>query len=757
MGVDFDIDDVNATVPFSSSTARREKKALSRPSFQRSNCGEALHQHFTLDTFHLVYIVMSTSTPSRASRLREKHRNDTVEGSSPTASSSASSTTVLNETKEGKVATTSYSSYGNSSFFGRFYSVSSPFWLDSDGETARQMAEQANLFELELKQTNEKEETGFIFGPLGRLIYAVIPASVMNSVHELFHRTPRRIAWSWTALMLLLLIMCTFLTVEMSYCQRDMSTALGDRNQDAFYVALVRYFQLICIACPLLALSQYAKSQLAIYWRLFLTNKLLKKYFNHRNYYILQTQGNGSGINSLNRNNNGNRNSGNKKKPSRMCGSVISSSSSSAASTSISTQIDNPDQRMADDIRAFTRSSLTFANELLDELMQVIGFSSILWTISPMLVLFLVIYAFVGTLIATIWFGKRLVRSNGKQAKLEADFRYSLVRIRTFAEGIAFYNGEATEYNYILYKFEKIIYNLQTMNTLQYFLSFFKHSYGYLTLLIPPVILSPLYFNGKIQLGIITQGSMAFQKIFSSLNLLINKMNELTKWNTGMERIYELQEKLNEIECENENQFDSPTGHIQASDEGMQEEDFDFDSNRISKTEVSWSHASTDDDSTIASTNSPVDHSNSDSITFYRSQHLRLHNLTVFVHSEVSDASSTETGDRILVEHLTLCIPSLRQGTLQHAALQAWEALFPSQGNGHALQRGGEKIKPRGLLIMGSSGTGWFIVFLSHFSCFVLLMHFCLTFYCLCALSYAVFRQEYVTSFHCRFMVPWSW
>ena len=104
--------------------------------------------------------------------------------------------------------------------------------------------------------------------------------------------------------------------------------------------------------------------------------------------------------------------------------------------------IDNPDQRIAEDINTFTTKSIYFLLIFIETALQLVAFSGVLWSISHGLVYFLLVYATIGTLVTTMVFGRPLVALNFFQLRREADFRYSLVRVRENAESIAFYRGE---------------------------------------------------------------------------------------------------------------------------------------------------------------------------------------------------------------------------------------------------------------------------------------------------------------------------
>ena len=197
-------------------------------------------------------------------------------------------------------------------------------------------------------------------------------------------------------LLFISLIAYTQLSVLLTQQQGNIISALSAKDQGRFWSTIKGFLIVLIVYVPLFAGFNYLQYRLGNYWRRWLTHNFLNRYFSNRAFYEL-----------------GNFN----------------------------TNIDNPDQRISEDIRGFTQDSLLFLLVLLNSIFQVIAFSFVLWNISSFLVILLVGYALVGTLITIIFFGKSLVRINFEQLKKEANFRFGLVRIRENSEAIAFYQG----------------------------------------------------------------------------------------------------------------------------------------------------------------------------------------------------------------------------------------------------------------------------------------------------------------------------
>src|SRR5664279_803348 len=208
----------------------------------------------------------------------------------------------------------------------------------------------------------------------------------------------------WTSrgflvLLLLLLLGRTEFTVLFNQQSGEFTSALAARNGARFWHSMRVFGIVLLAAVPIYAIYYYVRDRLSVSWRRWLTHFFLGQYFKNRAFYAL---------------------------------------------TSDKT-IDNPDQRIAEDVNTFTKKSLTFLLEIVGACLQLIAFSGILWAISKILVLFLGIYAILGTLVTFGVFGKPLIALTFQQLRREADFRFSLIRIRENAEAIAFYQGEVRE------------------------------------------------------------------------------------------------------------------------------------------------------------------------------------------------------------------------------------------------------------------------------------------------------------------------
>ena len=308
----------------------------------------------------------------------------------------------------------------------------------------------------------------------------------------------------WRARGLLLLVMVlslgyTGLSVLLNNRRGVMISALSAQDEARFWQTIMIFLGVLVAYAPIFAGYTYLRDRLGLQWRRWLTNRYVDNYFTNQAYYDLST---------------------------------------------LHTEIDNPDQRIAEDVKSFTQGSLTFLLIMVDSLLGIIAFSSVLWKISSPLVLFLVLYAVLGTLVTVGVFGKGLVRLNFAQLKKEADFRFSLVRIRENAESIAFYRGEQQEAEQVKYRFMEAFDNFKNLIIWQLNLNVFSNAYEFLPFILPAVVVAPGIFAGELEVGKVSEAQGAFIRIFFSLNLIVARFQELTSFGAGIDRLYSFAEIL---------------------------------------------------------------------------------------------------------------------------------------------------------------------------------------------------------------------
>ncbi|GJP42151.1 hypothetical protein CLOM_g1748 [Closterium sp. NIES-68] len=310
--------------------------------------------------------------------------------------------------------------------------------------------------------------------------------------------------WKARGLMVLLLVFSlgtTEMYVIISYTQRDFNTALSAKKQSDFYLAVWKFIIIILFAAPFFALFDYVQELLSLEWRLWLTNLLLSRYFANHAFLDLKMAG----------------------------------------------KLDNPDQRICEDVKHFVRTSLNIIITLIEKMMNLVAFAYVLWDISPPLVWFLVAYAVSGTFVVVSVFGKRLTWLQFQGFQREADLRYSLVRVKDNVESIAFYRGEVKEEASAKSFLHRVALNVRNRLVVQFHLSFFTNLYDFATIFVPAVIVAPRYFSGAVEFGVISQASYAFSTIYRALTVIVLNFNSFSELAAETERLESLLSSLSEF------------------------------------------------------------------------------------------------------------------------------------------------------------------------------------------------------------------
>jgi len=211
------------------------------------------------------------------------------------------------------------------------------------------------------------------------------------------------------------------------------------------------------------------------------------------------------------------------------------------------TEIDNPDQRLTEDIRSFTAFSLQLFITIVTSLIDLVSFSLILYSIQPQLFGAIILYAMFGT-VTTTALGGNLVKLNYDRLQKEADFRYSLVRFRENAENIAFYSGEDLEGKEITNRLERVVENRKKINTSQRNLEFFTTSYNYFVQILPVSVVAPQYFSGAVQLGVVSQSAGAFNHILNDLSVIVNQFEQLSSFSAAIDRLSSFMTTIRQVD-----------------------------------------------------------------------------------------------------------------------------------------------------------------------------------------------------------------
>lgn len=283
----------------------------------------------------------------------------------------------------------------------------------------------------------------------------------------------------WKALGLFgLIVACSlslsFLNVQRSYVDRDFTNALLVRDENKFINMLYLYLLIFGALTTVAVLSRYIEERFGLMWRDWMSRKILDTYFSNKAYYNL----------------------------------------------SLGSEIDNPDQRIQDDIRTFTITSLSFTIILFNSFVTLCAFVGVLWSISFNLTIGAVVYAIFGSIV-TYYLGRPLLALNYSQLKKEADYRYKLVNIRDYAESVAFYRGENKEGSRTKERLRSVILNMLSIINWNRNLGFFTWLYNYVLAILPTILVAPLYLRGEIEFGVVFQAGGAFGQVLGALSIIV--------------------------------------------------------------------------------------------------------------------------------------------------------------------------------------------------------------------------------------------
>jgi putative ATP-binding cassette transporter len=304
----------------------------------------------------------------------------------------------------------------------------------------------------------------------------------------------RRTAWALLALLVVLMLAETKLAVMLNEKTGDLTSALAAKEADRFWDAVKASLLVLAFAVPVYAFYYYMRDAFANHWRRWLTGRFLDGYLGGRRYFHLNN----------------------------------------------SEDIDNPDQRISEDINTFTGRSIHFLLIFLGSVMQLVAFSAVLWSISHVLVAFLTTYAVVGTFLALAVFGTPLIKLNFWQLRREADFRFGLMRVRENAESIAFYRGEAQERARIDSHFMKVFDNFALLIRKQRALNLFQRGFSQLTLVLPSVLLADQVLSGELEVGKAVQAAGAFVAVLGAISIIVDNFESLSRFVAGIGRLHTL-------------------------------------------------------------------------------------------------------------------------------------------------------------------------------------------------------------------------
>ena len=321
--------------------------------------------------------------------------------------------------------------------------------------------------------------------------------------------------WRARGLLFAVVTLCgltTWLMVVFSDCQKDMSTALAEKDAAAFYAATRRYVAVIAVAAPLFAAYAFAQNTLALEWRVYIARALMERYFRNEVFYRLER-----GRESTN-----------------LFGGESNLKNAPRAPP-------NPEHSLCEDTRRFTETCATLLTTAAQKLLSLCAFTRVLYSISPALVFTSVAYGAFGAFLASDRFAGRLTGADAACAEAEAGLRCLLLRVRDHAESIAFCRGGAREFRNAIAGLRRVAAATRARVAASRDARLFANAFEFATFAAPSLVIAPRYFRGDVAFGAVTQAGYAFRTVSAALNVVVGRFEELTALAAETERLEALE------------------------------------------------------------------------------------------------------------------------------------------------------------------------------------------------------------------------
>ena len=329
---------------------------------------------------------------------------------------------------------------------------------------------------------------------------------------------------SWILLVVIISLTSgsVYIATSINSWYKEFWDTIQNYDIDGFKHQLIIFVVLASIHVVVSVYNAYLKSCLAINWRTWLTGKTMTRWLESDNYYKLQLADKNT---------------------------------------------DNPDQRIAEDLNMFVSSTIVLIIGTATDLAMMISFGVVLWQLSSAVDITIMgmsihlpdgymcylalLYAILGTAL-TFYLGKPLVKLNFRQQRYEADFRFSLIRVRENSESIALYKGEEEENKYLRQSFSDLVANYIKLIVCTKRLGFLTLGYSQTAVIFPMLISAPLYFAKIITMGSIMQISSAFGRVQDSLSTLVSNFTSWASWKSVVDRLalfYLSMEEVEKLRC----------------------------------------------------------------------------------------------------------------------------------------------------------------------------------------------------------------
>ncbi|MEH2147945.1 ABC transporter ATP-binding protein/permease [Nostoc sp.] len=312
--------------------------------------------------------------------------------------------------------------------------------------------------------------------------------------------------WGMLILLILLIIALVGVTAFNSFVTRYITDVIEEKDYPNFINTIVVFAAaLVCITL-LNGFSKLVRKKIALDWYKWLNNHILSKYLSNRAYYKINFRA----------------------------------------------DVDNPDQRISQEIEPITSNALSFSATFLEKVLEMTTFLVILWSISQFIAIVLVVYTIVGNWIA-IYLGQQLNKINQEELELKAEYSYSLTHVRNHAESIAFFQGENQESNIIQRRFINLLKNVERKINWENNQELFDGAYKSAIQIFPYLVLAPLYMSGQADFGEVVQASVACNQFASAMATLIREFGTSGRFSSYVERLSEFSDALEAVTKQPEN------------------------------------------------------------------------------------------------------------------------------------------------------------------------------------------------------------
>jgi putative ATP-binding cassette transporter len=320
-------------------------------------------------------------------------------------------------------------------------------------------------------------------------------------------------AWALLVATVGLTLALVYMAVLFNDWNRVFYNSLEQKNAEDFKDLLLYFCFLASVYIGIAVYRLYLRQMLTMRWRVWLTRQYLGEWLDDQVYYRMELDPHGT---------------------------------------------DNPDQRIAEDLRLFTEGTIVLGLGLLNAVVTLASFVFILWTVSGPISFMLfgsevtiqgymvwvaIVYALAASFLSH-YIGRPLIGLNFQQQRLEADFRFNLVRLRENAEGIALYHGEKPEHESLERRFERVRSNWWDLMHYTKRLTYFTAGYTQVALVFPFIVAAPRFFSGAIPLGGLMQIANAFGEVQTALSWFVNAYTEIAAWKASVDRLLTFQKAL---------------------------------------------------------------------------------------------------------------------------------------------------------------------------------------------------------------------